>query len=264
MEQQKFERVRHEYLKLSELDIHPEVQRTLKQSKVDQYATSFDPDLFGEASVIVTPRSLKGQYKPFLVFDGQHRILAAIKYLGDQQRVPCAVYDDTNTEHLAKMFLGVNDRQSLQPYDKWKIRILANEPTAIHIDKILHKRQLMVANQTSAGKVRAVSALNNVYSRYGAETLEQALDVLLSAWGRDPEAFDGSILRATSFLCHHFNGQLDHAELAKKISKATPPHRLIGDGRDIARISGVSVERALAEKILQIYNKHKKVGLELK
>jgi hypothetical protein len=254
MEQQmSFERIRHDYIRLADLRVHPKVQRSLKAPWVAKITASFDPDQFGELSVMES--TFRGA-KCYLVFDGQHRYTAALRALGsDQQKVPCAVYEDMTEEQLARMFLGHSNVVPVRPLDKWPIRLMAHDEAVTQVDRILTKRDLHVGNSRGVGTVQAVAALEQGFKRYGGKVLELSLDVIIAAWGRDPDAYDGSFIKALGLICNRFDGAVDYRDLAKKLAKAGGPARLLGQARDYAKVSAMSMERALADRIVNVYNK---------
>lgn len=249
MSAKRFEGVKHDWLLLRELKAHPTVQRTLNLRWVDNLAENLDPDKFGEISVT------RATGQTYYVFDGQHRIEAARKTWGDDQRVPCAIYDHCPLERQAKIFLGQNSRLPLKALDKWIQRLNANEEKVLEIEKILVAHKLRTDKSRGAGVVQAVAALERVYDRYGRDSLNRTLTILGKAWGVDPDAYDSLHLKGIGFLVYRFNGEMIDDELTRKMARAEGPMRLIGQARDYAHATGVSVERAMSEKLLSLYNK---------
>lgn len=247
----KFERVRHEWVSATNLRVHPEVQRDVSERRVDYLAANLDPDEFGELSVVRVP---KASY--FYIFDGQHRYLAAIKVWGEFQRLPCAIYEDCPLERQAKIFLGQNDRLPLKALDKWLQRILAKEEKVLQIEEILHTHKLRTDKSRANGTVQAVAALERVFDRNGgASGLDRTLTILGEAWGRNPDAYDSHFIKGIGFLVNRFNGDMDDHDLIRKLARGSMPDQLIGQARNYSVAVGVSVERAMSEKLLQIYNK---------
>ena len=261
-DQIKFERVRHEWVHLRDLRVHPKVQRiNLNENWVKEIADKFDPDSFGELSVV----RITGQTY-FYVFDGWHRMEAARSRFGDDQRVPCAIHEDMSIERQAKTFLELNERLAPKALDRWKNRILAKDDVVLRIEQVLHQRKLRTDTFRSSGAIVAVAALEKVFTKYGGEqTLSRTLDILINAWGSDPEAYDGLHLRGVGMLAHRFNGDLDDHDFARKLGRSGGPGGLLGKARDLASAAGISTERAICQKLLDVYNKNRTTKrLELK
>lgn len=246
----RFEGVKHEWLLLRDLRAHPQVQRTLNLRWVNDLAVNLDPDKFGEISVA----KVVGETY-YHVFDGQHRIEAARKAWGDEQRIPCAIYNHCPLERQAKIFLGQNNRLPLKALDRWLQRVTANEEKVVAIEKVLDDHKLRTNKSRGVGVVQAVGALERVFDRYGRDSLSRTLDIIGKAWGRDPDAYDSLHLKGISFLVYKFNGEMADEELIRKLARGEGPMRMIGQARDYAAATGVSVERAMSEKLLAIYNK---------
>jgi hypothetical protein len=222
---------------------------------VNKIAAGFDPDKFGELSV--EEKEVRGK-RVYYIFNGQHRWHAAKKVLGtDTQKVPCAVHDEAPEEQLARTFTGLNATLPVSQVDNWPIRVIAREETAVEVSKLLAKHQLKVGKFKTAGTIIAISAVEGVYKKYGSEVLDKVLRVIISAWEREPDSFEGSFIRALGILCSRFNGDINYDELAKKLGKTAGPSRLLGQARDYAKVNGLSLERALANRIAGVYNKKK-------
>jgi hypothetical protein len=57
---------------------------------------------------------------------------------------------------------------------------------------------------------------------------------------------------------------VDHGHLAKKMMKHGSPSRFIGEARQLAKISGTSVMRAMAEILVNLWNKGRREETALK
>jgi hypothetical protein len=246
-----YEASRHLYIYIRELAVHPRVQRRLDLGWARRIRDGLDPDLLGELSVVDERGKL-------LVFDGQHRLWACREILGEDQKVPCRIYEGLTTERLAAMFLGINRSKAVRAIDKWRQAVNARFEVETLIDSVIlprHKLSISEATTTRGG-IRAVEALREIFTRYGGEpALDRTLAILGAAWNRDPESFDGPLLRGVGMLVHRFNGDLDDKHLARKLAKEGGPQKLVGLARDYAKATGVSVPRGMAERLLIVYNK---------
>lgn len=238
----------HEWLWLEELRVHPKVQRGFKKKWAEHIAANFDPDAFGE---IYVTRAAKG----YLIWDGQHRVAAAKIALGEKQKVYCRVYD-LDTADVADRSLKLNDAKRWMALDRFGLRVISGEPTALAIKKTLGKYGLCVGRSRGPAVVQAVTACDWVFTKAGgAETLDWVVRILNGAWGRDPDAYDQRLLRGAALVCNRYNGDIHDADLQDKLSKQGGPGRLLGRARDLAKAAGESVPRAVAEVITNEYNK---------
>jgi len=250
----KFTKARHVSLRLSELKVHPKVQRRFVPTWARQIRDDFDPDKFREIYVVAENGKL-------LIFDGQHRWWAAKEALGAEQMVPCIVFDEMPRDRQAELFLGLNTVRAVSAIDKYKVAVVAGRVAESTVDAILHEAGLRVDQSRAAGTVRSPVALLKVHSRYGDGILGRALGIIKQAWHTDPDAFDGVIIRAVGFLLHHFPDEVDDEELSRKLTRTGGPSRLLGASRDHAKTMGISVERAAAERILNTYNKGRRTTM---
>lgn len=249
----KFEHIAHEWISARNLRVHPEVQREVSERRVNYLAANLASDKFGELSVV----RVANQHF-YYIFDGQHRYLAAIKIWGEDQRLPCAIFKDCPLERQAKIFLGQNDRLPLKALDKWIQRRLAKEEKVLEIEQILQSHKLRADKSRATGTVQAVAALESVFDRNGgAASLDRILTILGSAWGRNCDAYDSHFIKGVGFLVYRFNGEMEDRELIRKLARGGMPDQLIGQARNYATAVGVSVERAMSEKLLSVYNKGK-------
>jgi len=254
-----FERYEVVWLPVRELSPHPKVQRPLDETRAAAIAAAFDPDLFRELYVVKAPGAPGG--KRYWVFDGGTRLAAAIEALGDDQKVPCRIWDSIPIEEQAKLFLGINDSKAVKAIHKWFVRLLAREEVPLKIEEALHRHKLRVSKTRGDGVVQAITTLESIWKRDGgAETLQRVLSILGAAWGRMPEAYDGLLLRGLAGAVHRFDGALDDKELASKMARKGMPGGMVGRARQSAQINAKSPSRAMLEVIINIYNEKRRTN----
>lgn len=254
-----FDRFKIEWIFVRDISPHPKVQRPFDEKWAQKIGgADFDPDKFDPINVV--RRGTK-----YLVFAGQHRHAGARIALGDDQRIPCHVHQDVPIEHLAAICLGVDHVKAWKIIDRWNLRILAKQDVPLKIEAIVHRHNLKIGKGAEEGSVRAVAALETVYMNHGGEAgLDRTLKILGGAYGRDKDAYDGTLIRGAGLLVHRFDEQLDDASLSLKLSRHSGPGRLVGSARDWSKDDGISVFRAMAVKMLKVYNTGRRTGkLEL-
>jgi len=254
-DQKKFDRFKIQWIYIRDLLPHPKVQRPYRASWAKEIGENFDPDKFRPLDAV--PHGQK-----FWVFAGQHRLGGARHALGEDQQVPCHVHEEVPIEHMAEICLGVDDMLAWQTLDKWFVRVLAKEDVPVKIEALLHRHGLRVDKSPGVGSVRAVGAMETVWTKHGGEsTLERVVKILAAAYGNGKEArsaFDGNLIRGVGILVHRFGVTIDDEDLSRKLSKHSGPNRMLGASRDYAKVNHVLPARAVAANMLTVYNDHRR------
>lgn len=177
-------------------------------------------------------------------------------------RVPCHIFENTSVDKLAAICRGIDQNVvGWKTLDKWKIRLLAREEAPLKIEATLKRNGLRVDKTRGPGVVQAVSACETVYLKAGNESvLDKTLTVLRAAYGDDPDAFDKALILGVGHLAHLFDGRLDLTDLSHKLSRYSGPSRIVGQARDKSKTDGMSVHRAVAERVLSVYNSGRRIG----
>lgn len=249
-----FEQAAHDWIAIRDLQVHPSIQRKFGLPHAKSIAAELDPEKFGEIAV-------NREGGRLLVFDGQHRLWAARSLWGDDEKVPCLIYDNLPVERLADVCLGRNQSKAWTAIDRWRMHLVAKHEPYCQAEGVLASHKMRTENSRTPGAVRAVDAVYHVVTKCGGPaTLNRVVGILHGAWGVDPDAYDGTFLRGLGMLAHRFDGQIVDAELTKKLAKSGGPGRMLGQARDYSKAAGMSVTRAMAERILSIYQKGRRNG----
>ena len=239
------------------LRIHPKAQRTIVPSKLKRLCEELDLDAIG---VLHAVPKYRGQYGPWIV-DGQHRVSALMKRGMGDFMVDVQVHLDAIDEPRASaVFLGVNDRAAVRPFDKFLNQLRAKDPVALGIQRLCQKRDLKIYDSKRDGQIACVVKLQKIYSLNGGTTLSDALDIALSAWGRTTCAVEGVILGGLAVVLTECDESVDRQRLIRKMAKYPGgAGTLIGDSKPRRRFGQLSASRAVAGTIIDQYN----VGLRL-
>lgn len=240
------------WIPLKELEPHPQAQRKLDPKHAAQIAEAFDPALMGILTVAETKRGRRW------IVDGQHRKVAALQFVdGDgSQCVKCNVIEVEDDAEAARLFLGLNKHKTVLTLDKFMVRVTAKDPTACGIVGVLAQHGLHIDRTRGMGVVQAVDALESVFLRQrGALLLERTIRTLNNAWGADPDAYSGQLIRGLSLLLYKFGTAVDDNELIRKLAKSGGPLNLIGRARALRAAMGVTIAQATYECIRNEYNK---------
>lgn len=243
-----FTKTQHAYVALRDLHAHPQVQRRFDPAWARKLRDSFDPDKFGTITVVKTGEK-------HFVIDGQHRVAAAKESLGEDQKVPCIIYPDMPLQRQADLFLGRNTAKAVRAIDKFKQAVNAGNAHETEITKVLAGCGLKLDEPRLSGVVRSPGALLKVYGRIGAVGLRRTLTVIKAAWGTEPDAYDGVIIRAIGDVLRRFATEVEDDDFSRKLCRNGGPSHLLGRARDFAKAAGIHVERAMVERMVNIYNK---------
>ena len=108
-------------------------QRKFDAAWAKQIADAFDPDLFGVLSVCPD-----GKPDIYHTIDGQHRKAAVQSLYGDNEQVPCRVFDTTDPARAAEMFDRINTaRKKPHPVDLFNVRVKAGYEDEVTINRIV-------------------------------------------------------------------------------------------------------------------------------
>jgi hypothetical protein len=245
-----------QWIALGELVPHPLAQRKFDPAHSAQIAAEFDPALLGTIHVAVTKRGKRW------VVDGQHRVAGALQFMdGDaSQCVECNVIEVEDDAEAARLFLGLNNHKGVRTLDKFMVRIVARDPVALGVTTILASFGLKVDRARGDGVVQAVDACERLFDRQrGALLLERTVRMLNGAWGRDPDAYSGQLLRGVGILLSKHGSAVDEEDLIRKLAKRGGPLGVIGRARELRSAMGVSAEQAVYECIRNEYNKGRRV-----
>lgn len=228
-------------------------QRELSSGKVKKIEDAFDEKGLGALHL-----SLREEKYP--IIDGQHRWAAAMnKGLGDM-KVHCIVYRGLTRAEEAELFLILNDSKTMSAIDRYKAAVVAEDETALAIEKVLAHYGLRIAGSGAEGTVRCISKVEQVY-KAGPAALERLFLILTEAWGTRPSAFEQVVVDGVGKVVTRYNGELDEASLVKKLATYRGgPAALAGDARGYADFRPIGVGRACAELIVDTYNKGKRSG----
>ena len=244
-----------QWLPLDDLKVHPRAQRQFNEQWGKQLAAAFDPDAFG---VLLVVENTNGDR---LIVDGQHRAYAARVALGPNQKVQCDVHKVADDSGAARIFLAGNRHKSVGTLDKFLVRVIANDPTAIGVMDTLKRHGLTTSRTRADGIVQAVDACESIYKRpNGSEVFDRTISVLCAAWGRNPDAFHAHLVRGVGTVLAKHGADIDTDELARKLSKSSGPLRVVGQVRDLMVTLKVSAKIAAMVKVVQVYNQAKRTG----
>ena len=166
--------------------------RPLNVAHVAKIKVDFRWSLFGRPWVSQRETNL------FAVVDGNHRIAAVRELHGDKIEIPVIVLTGLTKADEAYIFgEAQKNRLTISPLQIFRADIEARNEEALAIRQILAERGLEFASSgtrtpIAAKHLRAVTTVRRIF-RQGV--LKQTLDVLMSAWPNEVEAFGNNQLQ---------------------------------------------------------------------
>lgn len=223
-----------------------EAQRPLNKGHARRITDNFDPDMFG--TIAVTKPNGKGIYH---VIDGQHRIVAVTEMYGQEEKVPCQVFDAVDPARAAQIFDEVNSgRRALQPVELFKVRVTAGKELQVEVNKIVNKCGYFVGHR-NANSLQCVGALEGVYQSYGPLVLEAVLRIYRKMWGE--ENVNSVIVRGIGMLLSEFR-HIDFERLATAISGKYTPARLLAAAKTAKEMAGGTAPALIRDILVARYN----------
>ncbi len=262
------------FLKPSEVSIDNAVQRAFDQTHANRLAKDYDPALFGlgHASLRTDGR--------YIALDAQHRVAAA--QLAEQGEIPVLfkIYRGLTVEAEADLFLKLNAlKKNVNAMDSFRVGLKAGHPSNVEIQRVLDSFGLRMAAHHADGGISAVVAITHIYhgrvgtkprgpSPIGATTephlLSRTLHILTKAWGKQRDAFDGTLLRGVAAFLNKHGTTIDAASFAKGLAKTSDPARMIGEIRSYRVTARKTAVLGAVDYLENIYNRGRTVGKRLK
>lgn len=254
----KIERKPHttQWLSIEDLSVlWAQSQRPFDEAWARKIADEFDPDYFGVISV--TLPNGDGKYH---IIDGQHRAYAARLALGQEQKIPCNVFDAHDPARAAEIFDKINtSRKSPRAIDQFKVRVTAGNPDEVAVNAIIEALGFRVNQAKQPGNIAAVGGCLWVYRRFGAQALENALVLLQMTFGKDPAAVDSAMIRGFAEFLHRFSIST-YRRVAERVSRKHNAGQFLGHARTTRQMFGGSVADGVVRMLVEIHNTGLKTG----
>ncbi|GAA0244892.1 DUF6551 family protein [Cryptosporangium japonicum] len=221
--------VTHERLKIDDLAVDKNAQRTLNRRRAAAIAAEWVPEAAG---TIVVSRRDGINY----IVDGQTRTEGG--RLAGATEIDAEVHHNLSEADEATLFLFKN-RESTRPsaHDEYRIGLTANLPLFVDTEAMLVKHGLQVGS-TSTNTVGAVAGILRITEKYGPEVLDRTLSVAEEAWGRNEKTWDGMLLSGIGQFLGRHGDDVNDLELARKISTRGNAYRWHGDVISLASAGG--------------------------
>lgn len=238
-------------LNISALTVDPRVQRALDVRRVRKIADSLNWDAIG---VITVSARENGDYA---VIDGQHRT-AALREAGHGENVMCRVFTGLTIAEEAEMFRLLNNTAKPQYIDLFRVRVIEGDPAAVDMARMLKRHGWKVTIGTQTGVFAAVAAFERIYNLDDVAA-ERTIATITRAWGRDAGNADGRLVEGIGLVYVRYGDAVDTDDLINRLARfAGGANALIGKARGLRDLVGSTVPRAVAEIVVEEYNRRRK------
>lgn len=237
--------------KVGDLSVDPKVQRGLKKSRVDAMAADFHPEALGVLTTSVRTDGL------IVLVDGQHRYRAAeaADYKGI---LKTNEYRGLNVQQEAALFRLLNKTEKVNPIDQFLVACIEGDPAAVRIARYLRENGWSVAPTARKGHISAIRSLERVF-QISPDAAGRTVAVLTAAYGREPEAVQGSMLEGLGRFLAKYGDEVDLNDLAKRLAGSPGGvNALLGHARGLKISQTGNLSSQVARCILDIYNKNRR------
>lgn len=244
-------------LPISQLMVDLSVQRPLDERRANSIAGDLNLDAIGTPCISDRGR---GRYA---IIDGQHRI-AALRISGwTNEEILCEVFTGLSLADEAAMFRLRNNTAKPQYLDKFRVKLVEGDASALAVMDILRKYKWLLPGQEgdAEGRFMAVYSLERIYNVDKAgqnkNVAEKTVAVLTKAWGHTDATVDGRLVDGLGRFLLRYGDAVDIENLAEKLTKSGTATSLLGKARTLRSLLNVTMSDAIAEILVEIYNKRK-------
>jgi hypothetical protein len=196
-----------------------------------------------------------------VALDGQHR-LYALRLANHDEPLLCDVQEGLTLADEAELFILLQaDRKAVRVYDKFKARLVAKDPIALEVQKLVVASGLRIAKAAGPNCVCAIKSVESAHAKYN--NLPRVLSILLKWSDGDGSAFDGHlILDLGHFLSEY--PKIDVERFIKQLASWSPERVLSKIRRVQGNVDDLARTEAATRVFRDIYNHRARVKLATK
>lgn len=243
---------RLDYISKHKIRVDENYQRPLKPKRVQKIRAGFDWKQFGSLMLVDHGDD------DYTVYDGQHRH-AAVMGIDEIDLVPCVITDLDAEYEEAQAFLGVNiNRSAISTVEKYWAGLEAGDEAMMRVCAVLDEAGCEVvpagSQSLAPNRTKAIAAIQRALSSYGDEAVTLACKTLLTAWPKDTQALNGTIIHALARLYHNNAGVLQLDRMATKLT-GKDRRILTADAEMMRKMGGGDAPLACAKALVEVYNR---------
>lgn len=240
-----------QWVPLSDLRVNDRAQREFNESWARSILANFDPDKMQYP--VVNHRA--GHY---YIADGQHSVWANKMWLGSwsDQKIECIVHEGLTEEQEAELFLSLNNKRTVGPFEKFRAAVTAGRPDEVNIEAVVQAQGCKVSrNRSQPGAIAAVASLQKIYRDYGPVILGETVGLIRDCYG--DAGYEASILVGlASVLDRYPSLHVPRLQIALH-DAAGGSKGLLNSARMMqAQVAG-TMANAVAASVVNIYNRSK-------
>lgn len=233
------------WVRLDQMKVNPQAQRGLNQAWVDELLSEFNPDIMGFPHV----SHRDGWY---YIIDGQHRIKAALAFLGDSsQQIQCHVYENLTNEQEAQLFLELNHTKKQGPMSRYKVALTAGKPDECDVERICRSLDLRIGMDKNCEEIGCITAILAVYRKHGPASFSFAMRVTRDAYGY--EGFKRQTISALALIKDRYGDSVDEKGLVDRLEKKGLVE-LNRSAKSMKEATGNPLDQCFAHAMIQFYN----------
>jgi len=197
------------------------------------------------------------------VVDGQHRVAMCLKV--GKTHVQCKVYSGLSRQDEAALFRVLNNTKIVSSLDRFRVRVVEGEVTAVDINGILDNVGWRVPERASThtpGVINSPVALEWVYAGAGIrQTMQptvfrQTMEIITAAWGYDPDGVRSDVVRGIGAFLTRYQGELDLSKVVRMLqSYPGGPLKLQADAAIMRSMRSSPAADSVASILTGLYNK---------
>ena len=205
-------KVHFELIPIKNLVSNQVYQRSLCQSHIARAADNFDINQ-------INPVKVSRRNGINYVFNGQHTIEIVAQVSGSRNTpVWCMIYDELDYQNEADIFANqMKYVKALMPYEIFNANIEAGNGQQLMIRDLVESYGLTIGRQKGPGVICAVSSLEYIYNKYGYQTLNRTLRLIIATWEGEVASFSAAILKAVAKLIITYKDELDDELFKEKL-----------------------------------------------
>lgn len=245
-----------EWISVNDLEVDRAVQRaTLDLRKIERIVKHYNEAALGV--ITVSRRNAVTN----IVLDGMHRTQATKEVTDNTGKLLCHVFHNLSRKDEAQMFLDLNAGTQPTLIDKYNVRILTEDPTAVAINELVHAYGFAIDNHNQNSSINAIGAVERIYVKslkgeFEPNLLQLVLIAVTRAWGTDRDGVVASILEGLAAFYAVHGSAVEQDRFIRKLELYKGgPLGLLKDARSMAAIRRGRVSMSVAELLTDDYNK---------
>ena len=241
-------------LRFTDMQVDPRYQRGENPSEIKHIADNHRPAALG--TPVISGRTDEDGEVSFWVLDGQQRRAGSL-LIGYNEPVLCDVHWNLTLAEEAQLFLDLNYRRDITAAGKFKSALVALEPEALAIAKILDDLGILLSDPrgfTAVAKARTLVRRKNGFDhfRWALETLQSVYDK-----GNGGSMYDGRLVDGMVTFVRHFEGRFKQTDLEVKLRRGGDEEDLLNAAQALRRVHTMHIGTAVANAAARFYNHHR-------